>query len=343
LRQCCRIWKSGSERSRASRRSRARFYRQHSYHKLSAALDEQGGIAAWRHRLVSTPIRAVFDTAEQLKDAKHVASQDLPGETPYRIANYRVEYAPAQSVVPRAWWRSVSSSFNTFAVECFMDELAHAAGSDACAFRLKLLRPEMGRLRAAIELAAEKSGWGKALAAGEGRGIACYAGFGSCIAHVAEVSVADSGAVRVKRIISAVDCGTAVNPDGVRAMLEGSVNFALTPVLTGEITVEMGAVKESNFHDYKVLRIDQAPAIEVYLAPSDLPPGGMGSQEFRRWLLPWPTQYLPQQASAYAGCPWDRSQVKAISHHRNKWNRTAMQAEKIIIGSPGIIPRRSAE
>ncbi len=252
------------------------FYRQHSYHKLTAALDGRGGIVAWRHRIVSTPIRAVFDTAEQLKDPKHVASQDLDGETPYRMANFRVEYAPAHSVVPRAWWRSVSASFNTFAVECFIDELAHAAGSDACEFRLKLLRPEMAKLRGVIELAAEKSGWGGRMPAGEGRGIACYAGFGSYIAHVAEVTVTDGGAIRVRRIVSAVDCGTAVNPDGVRAMLEGSVNFALTPVLSGEITVEDGAVKQSNFHDYKVLRMDQAPEIEVHLAASGLPPGGMG-------------------------------------------------------------------
>ena len=252
------------------------FYRQHSYHKMTAALDAQGGIAAWRHRIVSTPIRAVFDTPEQLKDPKHVASQDLEGETPYRMANFRVEYAPAHSVVPRAWWRSVSSSFNTFAVECFIDELAYAAGSDPCAFRLKLLRPEMARLRTVIELAAEKSGWSERLPAGEGRGIACYAGFGSYIAHVADVSVANSGTIRVRRIVSAVDCGTAVNPDGVRAMLEGAVNFALTPVLSGEITVEMGAVRQSNFHDYKVLRMDQAPDIEVHLVAGGLPPEGMG-------------------------------------------------------------------
>ncbi len=112
--------------------------------------------------------------------------------------------------------------------------------------------------------------------AGDGRGIACYAGFGSYIAHVAEVTVTDGGAIRVRRIVSALDCGTAVNPDGVRAMLEGAVNFALTPVLSGEITVEDGAVKQSNFHDYKVLRMDQAPEIEVHLVASRLPPGGMG-------------------------------------------------------------------
>ena len=251
------------------------FYRPHSYHKLSAALDGQGGIAAWSHRIVSTPIRTVFDSPERLKDPKRHASQELEGDLPYAAANYRMDYAPANSVVPRAWWRSVASSFNAFAMECFIDELAHRAGRDPYEFRLKLMRPGNEKLAAVLRLAAEKSGWGKPLPAGEGRGIACYAGFGSFIAHVAEVSVAN-GSVHVKRIVSAVDCGTAVNPDGVRAMLEGAVNFALTPVLSGEITFQEGSVQQSNFHDYRVLRITDAPDIEVHLVPSTLPPEGMG-------------------------------------------------------------------
>jgi isoquinoline 1-oxidoreductase subunit beta len=251
------------------------FYRPHSYHKMSAALDGQGGIAAWWQRVVSTPIRPVFDSPETLKDPKRHASQELEGDIPYQVANYRLDYAPAYSVVPRAWWRSVASSFNAFAIECFVDELAHQAGADPYEFRLRLFRPGQEKLANVLRLAAEKSGWGTPLPAGEGRGIACYAGFGSFIAHVAEVSVAN-GTVRVNRIVSAVDCGTAVNPDGVRAMLEGAVNFALTPVLSGEITFQEGAVKQSNFHDYRVLRIDQAPDIEVHIVPSTLPPEGMG-------------------------------------------------------------------
>ncbi len=252
------------------------FYRPHSYHKLSAALDDAGGITAYRHRIVSTPIRAVFDSPEKLKDPKRVAAQEQEGTFPYRAANLRVEYAPADSVAPRAWWRSVASSFQAFAVECFLDELAHAAGRDPYEFRLSLLRPDMEKLAGVLRLAAEKSRWGTPLPAGQGRGIACYNGFGSYIAHVAEVSVDGAGAVRVNRIVSAVDCGTAVNPDGVRAMVEGGVNFALTPVLTGEISLEDGAVKQSNFHDYRVLRFGQAPEIEVHIVPSTLPPEGMG-------------------------------------------------------------------
>jgi isoquinoline 1-oxidoreductase beta subunit len=180
----------------------------------------------------------------------------------------------------------VESSFNAFAVECFIDELAHAAGKDPYEFRMNLLRDDnkqqsgegldRRKLRGVLQLAAEKSGWGKALPAGCGRGIACHFSFRSYIAHVAEVSADKDGGVRVHRVVTAVDCGTAVNPDGVRAMAEGAVNFALTPVLNSEITIKDGAVEQSNFHDYRVLRMDQSPDIEVHIVPSTERPGGMG-------------------------------------------------------------------
>jgi len=266
------------------------FYRPYSYHRMSGGLDERGALTAWSHRIVSTPIRAVFDSPEELKDPKHVASQELSGAKviPYETANFRLDYARVHSVVPRAWWRSVASSFNGFAVECFVDELAHAAGRDPYEFRLSLVTEtrkmaegddpplDTSRFRAVLKLAAEKSGWGKPLPAGRGRGLACFYSFDSYIAHVAEISVEKDGTVRVNRVVSAVDCGTAINPDGVRAMTEGAINYALGPVLTGEITVKDGAVEQSNFHDYQVLRMDQAPDIEVYIVPSNEKPGGMG-------------------------------------------------------------------
>lgn len=159
-----------------------------------------------------------------------------------------------------------------------MDELADASGRDPLQFRRELLTdksPETVRLRRVLELAAESSGWGKPLPKKHGRGIACRLG-GSYNAQVAEVYVDDDGTVQVLRMVSAVDCGIAVNPDGVRAMTEGGINFALTAVLSGEITVKSGAVEQSNFHDYQVLRIGQAPEIEVHLVPSTEDPSGVG-------------------------------------------------------------------
>jgi isoquinoline 1-oxidoreductase beta subunit len=269
------------------------FYRQYAYHRLSGALGAKGNIVAWSHRVVSTPIRAVFEPPEKLKDPKHVASQELSGADvlPYAASNFRLDYAPIHSAVPRAWWRSVAHSFNAFATECFVDELAHAAGRDPYEFRMNLLREdrklpwvmwpddpplETRRFRAVLQLAAEKSGWGRPLPAGQGRGIACCCSFGSYLAHVAEVSVEKDGTVHVLRIVSAVDCGTAVNPDGVKAMTEGAVNYALTPVLNGEITIKDGAVEQGNFDGYQVLRMSDAPDIEVHIAASNGDPGGMG-------------------------------------------------------------------
>jgi len=269
------------------------FYRQYSYHRLSGALDGQNNIAAWSHRVVSTPIRAIFDSPDKLKDPRHVASQELSGADvlPYAVSNFRLDYVPVQSAVPRAWWRSVGHSFNAFVMECFVDELAHAAERDPYEFRMNLLREDRQlhavmwpddppldtrRLRAVLQLASEKSDWGRPLPAGQGRGIACCCSFGSYLAHVAEVSVEKDGTVHVLRIVSAVDCGTAVNPDGVRAMTEGAVKFALTPVLNGEITIKDGAVEQGNFDGYQVLRMGDAPDVEVHIVPSNGDPGGMG-------------------------------------------------------------------
>ena len=284
------------------------FYRPYSFHRMTAGLDAENRLQAWKHRIVTTPIRAVFDSAESLRDPKHVASQEIGGADtpPYAVPNFHVDYAPVESAVPRAWWRSVESSFNAFATECFIDEVAYAAGQDPCAFRIKLLDAPQARnpqsndlgekteasthqeaaaatralnnrkFQAVLRLAAEKGDWGKPLPAGQGRGIACHSFADSYVAIVAEVAIDAAGSVTVTRVVCGVDCGTAVNPDGVRAMAEGGINFALTPVLGGEITINDGAVVESNFNDYQVLRINQAPEIEVHLLPSNEPPRGMG-------------------------------------------------------------------
>ncbi len=257
------------------------FYLQYSYQRLTGALDGDGNIVAWSHRIVSTPIRAVFDSPEWLKDPKHVASYDVNDSIPYQALHYRSDYAPVLSVVPRAWWRSVSAPFHVFGIECFVDELAHAADQDPYAFRMRLLHLDQAqktaRLRAVLQMAAEKSDWGKALPQNQGRGIACSVFGGTYVAQVAEVSIDKSGLLRVHRVVSAVDCGLAVNPDSVRAQIEGGINYALTPVLSGEISIKEGAVQQSNFHNYQVLRMNDAPEIQVHLVPAEGDPAdGVG-------------------------------------------------------------------
>jgi isoquinoline 1-oxidoreductase subunit beta len=257
------------------------FYLQYSYQRMTGALDGEGNIVAWSQRIVSTPIRAVFDSPELLKDPKHVASYDVIDSIPYQALHYRSDYAPVLSVVPRAWWRSVSAPFHVFGIECFVDELAHAAGQDPYAFRMRLVRlddaQKTARLRAVLEIAAEKSDWGKALPQNQGRGIACCVFGATYIAQVAEVSIDKGGSLRVNRVVSAVDCGLAVNPDSVRAQIEGGINYALTPVLSGEISIKEGAVEQSNFHNYQVLRMKDAPEIQVHLVPAQGDPAhGVG-------------------------------------------------------------------
>jgi isoquinoline 1-oxidoreductase beta subunit len=270
------------------------FYRPYNYQRVSGGFDDRGKLVAWSTRVVTTPIAGsnlytgYTESPETLRDPATVAALEWYGAdiAPYSIPNFRLDYAPADSVVPRSWWRSVSSSYTPFAKECFIDELAHATGRDPFQFRMDLLAdklPETTRLRAVLELAAESASWGEPLPKGRGRGIACRVG-GSYSAQVAEVSVDDEGTVRVLRVVSAVDCGIAANPDGVRAMTEGAINFALTAVLTGEITIKGGAVEQSNFHDYQVLRINQAPEVEVHIVPSVEDPSGVG--ELGAMLVP---------------------------------------------------------
>jgi len=223
-------------------------YRPYSYQRLTACFDERGDLAAWSTRVVTTPTAGsnlytgFTESPETLRDPATVAALEWYGAdvAPYSVPNFHLDYAPADSGVPRSWWRSVASSNTPYAKECFVDELAHARGCDPLRFRLDLLKdssPGTARLRRVLELAAKNANWGKPLPKDHGQDIACRVG-GSCSAQVAEVSVNNDGAVNVHRVVSAVDCGIAVNPDGVRAMTEGAINFALTAVLTGEITIK---------------------------------------------------------------------------------------------------------
>ena len=262
------------------------FYRPASFHRLKGGLDEKGRIVAWQHRYVSTSIQAFYDPA-----TPHPESDEIGGaaDLPYGIPNVRVEYSPAKSVVPRGWWRSVESSFNAFVVESFLDELAAAAHRDPLALRRDLLAggrkipyegqtfvQDTARLLGVLNLAAAKAGWGKPLPKGRARGIAGHFSFLSYCAQVAEVSVGKEGGVRVHRVVCAIDCGRAVNPGIIAAQMESAVVFGLTAALKSGITIEKGRVKEANFDEYEMLRIDEMPVVEVHVVPSSEPPTGVG-------------------------------------------------------------------
>ena len=177
--------------------------------------------------------------------------------------------------IPTGFWRSVGPSHTVFVVESFMDELAAAAKQDAVAYRRALL-DKSPRARAVLDLAAEKAGWGQPLPQGRGRGVSLQFAFGSYLAQVAEVEVSKDGAVRVRRVVCAVDCGTVVNPDTVQAQIQSGIIFGATAALYGEITLKNGRVEQTNFDTYQILRMNEAPAIEVHIVKSPEPPGGMG-------------------------------------------------------------------
>jgi isoquinoline 1-oxidoreductase beta subunit len=186
-----------------------------------------------------------------------------------------VEWQHKDFGVPVGFWRSVGSSQNGFVVESFIDELAHAAGQDPYEFRRALLG-KSPRHKRVLEVAATKANWGSPLPAGRARGIAVVFSYASYAAHVAEVSVSPEGAVRVHRIVCAIDCGIAVNPDQVKAQMEGGAVYALTAVLYGQITLDKGRVQQTNFHNYPMLRINEAPVVETHIVDSGEAPGGLG-------------------------------------------------------------------
>jgi isoquinoline 1-oxidoreductase subunit beta len=250
-------------------------YRPYWFDRLSGGLDEKGKPVAWKNRYAGSSVMARFapplfvngldpDTTEGAIDLVY----DLP--------NMHVEYIRVEPPgIPTAFWRSVGPSHNVFVTESFMDELAAAAKQDAVAYRRALLG-KSPRAKAVLDLAAEKSGWGQPLPSRVGRGVALQFVFASYMAHVAEVEVAKDGRVRVRRVVCAVDCGTAVNPDTIRAQLESAVAFGITAALHGEITLKNGRVEQSNFDTYEMLRIDEAPAVEVHIVHNFEPPGGIG-------------------------------------------------------------------
>jgi len=260
---------------------RGGYYRPAFHHALEAAVDAQGRLAGWRHRLVGQSIMAGTPFGMMVKDGVDPVSVEGAVNLPYTIPNVQVDlHTPTDIAVPVLWWRSVGSTHTAFSTETFIDEVGAAVAQDAVAFRLSLL-DKQPRHVAVLKLAAEKAGWGKPLAAGaagerRGRGVAVHESFGSCVAHVAEVTVKSDGSLRVDRIVSAVDCGIAINPDNVRAQVEGSIGFGLSAALHGEITLKDGVVEQSNFHDYAPIRINEMPRVEVHILASAQKPSGMG-------------------------------------------------------------------
>jgi isoquinoline 1-oxidoreductase beta subunit len=252
------------------------FYRPASFSRLRAGLDAHGLPVAWeQHIACPSLMKARFP--QLLKEDGKLDHSSVEGAADhlYAIPNIRVHYTIADPGVPTGFWRSVGNSQNGFVTESFIDELAHAAGQDPLRYRLQLLRKQP-RLHAVLELVAKQAGWGGKLPKNQGRGIAAVFSFGSFAAEVAEVEVAADGAIKVKRVVCAIDCGAVVNPDTVKAQMESAIIFALTAALKGPITIKNGRVEQSNFHDYPLLRLDETPVIEVHILPSEAAPGGVG-------------------------------------------------------------------
>jgi isoquinoline 1-oxidoreductase subunit beta len=250
-------------------------YRPYWLDRLSAGLDEQGRPVAWKNRFAGSSVIARW-LPPGFKDGLDPDSTEGAIDLVYDLPNFRVEYVRVEPPgIPTAFWRSVGPSHNVFVTESFIDEMAAAAKQDAVAYRRALL-DKSPRARAVLDLAAEKAGWGQALPKGSGRGVSLQSVFGSYQAHVAEVEVSKEGTVRVRRVVCAVDCGTVVNPDTVQAQIQSGIIFGATAALHGEITLKNGRVEQTNFDTYQVLRMNEAPAIEVHIVKSAEPPGGMG-------------------------------------------------------------------
>lgn len=262
------------------------YYRPAGYHRLRAGIDGGGNLTAWTVH-TSTTSRYVFAHSNEPPEVTEVFADALPAGV---VPNFRLEYTPAESAVPVGAWRGPGKNANTFVDQSFMDEVAHAAGTDPVEFRRALFGEprdlpyrdhggptfNTGRLRAVLDLAAEKSGWGSTPPEGRARGIAAQFMFGAYVANVAEVSVDDDGNVRVHRMVCAIDCGIVVNPPGARAQIEGGILHGLSATLHGQVEIANGAAVPGNFDGYPLLRISEAPEIQIHFVESTEHPSGLG-------------------------------------------------------------------
>ena len=250
-------------------------YRPFYFDRFAASLSN-GKITAWSHKIAGSSIMARWLPAT-FKDGLDEDAVDGAIDFPYDTPNIHVEYIRVEPPpgVGTCFWRSVGPGHNIFVIESFVDELAHAAEQDAVVFRRAHLAKEP-RLLACLDLAAEKGGWGSALPARVGRGVACQSVFGSYVAAIVEAEVDANGEIAIRRVTAAVDCGTVVNPDSVEAQIQGGLIFGLTAALYNEITIAKGRVQQSNFNNYRMMRINEAPAIDVHLIRNGEAPGGIG-------------------------------------------------------------------
>jgi isoquinoline 1-oxidoreductase beta subunit len=256
------------------------FYRPISQCRLAAGLDESGKLVALHVRVSGQSINAFLNSpaAKDGNDDRQLQGYyEKPGDAQlgYTVPNLLIEYAMRNSHVPVGPWRGVNTNQNGLYMECFMDEVARAAGTDPLEFRRALMQNHPKHL-AVLNAAADKAGWGKPLPAGVHRGIAQFMGYGSYSAAVAEVSVSDQGKLKVHRMVLALNCGHAVNPDQIAAQVEGSVAYGLTATLYGECTVDKGRIVEQNFNTYQIMRIDEMPKVETVIVPSYDFWGGVG-------------------------------------------------------------------
>jgi isoquinoline 1-oxidoreductase subunit beta len=243
--------------------------------RISAGLAANGMPVAWNHRFAGSSVMARW-APPFFNNGLDPDTTEGAIDLTYALPNMHVEYVRVEPPgIPTAFWRSVGPSHNVFVVESFMDELAAAAKQDPVAYRLALL-DKAPRAKAVLVLAAEKAGWGQPLPERAGRGVSLQHVFATYMAQVAEVEVSKNGAVRVRRVVCAVDCGTVVNPDTVRAQIQSAIIFGITAALHGEITLKDGRVQQTNFDTYQMVRMDEAPAVEVHIVQSSQPPGGMG-------------------------------------------------------------------
>lgn len=251
-------------------------YRPLHVHRVRVGLDADGNVSGWQHHIVGQSIMAgtPFE-GMMMKDGVDPTSTEGVVDTPYALPDIDVRMTHPASPVPVLWWRSVGHTHTAYVMQTLLDEIATATGKDPVALRLALL-PADARERAVLSLAAEKAGWSQPVAAGRYRGVAVHQSFGSFVATVAEVSKSADGGIKVERCVVASDCGIAINPDIVRAQIEGGTGFGLSAMLGERIALENGAPTASNYDAYRVLRIDAMPTVEVHMLPSTASPTGIG-------------------------------------------------------------------